>query len=239
MLMIVLDITVVNVALPSIQDDLGFCQNDLSWVVNAYLITFGGLLLLAGRLGDLIGRRTIFLSGLARLHRRLAALRRREQLRDADRRALHPGNRRRDDPAVILGMIATMFPERARAGQGDGRSSRSSPPRGGTIGLLAGGALTETINWHWIFLVNVPIAIVTALLARRYIERDEGIGIREGADVPGAVLLTSALMLGIYTIVKPVRRAGLGRRRDAAPRRGLARAARRSSSPARRPRRRR
>ena len=95
--MIVLDATIVNVALPSIQDDLGFSQSSLAWVVNAYLIAFGGLLLLAGRLGDLVGRRRVFLAGLARLHRRVAAVRRSRRARRADRRALRPGRRRRAD----------------------------------------------------------------------------------------------------------------------------------------------
>ena len=209
MLMIVLDITVVNVALPTIQDDLGFSQNDLSWVVNAYLITFGGLLLLAGRLGDLIGRRTVFLAGLA-LFTAASLL-----CGAANSSGMLIGARFLQgiggamSSAVILGMIATMFPEPREQAKAMGLFAFVASG-GGTIGLLVGGVLTETINWHWIFLVNVPIAIVTALLALRYIERDEGIGLREGADVPGAVLITSSLMLGIYTIVKPAAEQGWG-----------------------------
>jgi EmrB/QacA subfamily drug resistance transporter len=209
MLMIVLDITVVNVALPTIQDDLGFSQNDLSWVVNAYLITFGGLLLLAGRLGDLIGRRTVFLSGLA-LFTAASLL-----CGAANSSGMLIGARFIQgiggamSSAVILGMIATMFPEPREQAKAMGLFAFVASG-GGTIGLLVGGVLTETISWHWIFLVNVPIAIVTALLALRYIERDEGIGIRAGADVPGAVLITSSLMIGTYAIVKPAAEQGWG-----------------------------
>src|SRR5262245_47169304 len=209
MLMIVLDITVVNVALPSIQDDLGFSQNDLSWVVNAYLITFGGLLLLAGRLGDLIGRRTIFLAGLVVFT--AASL----LCGAATSSGLLIGARFLQGiggamtSAVILGMIATMFPEPRDRAKAMGVFAFVASG-GGTIGLLVGGILTDTISWHWIFLVNVPIAIVTAILARRYVDRDEGIGIREGADVIGAVLITSSLMIGTYTIVKPAAEQGWG-----------------------------
>jgi EmrB/QacA subfamily drug resistance transporter len=209
MLMIVLDITVVNVALPSIQDDLGFSQNDLSWVVNAYLITFGGLLLLAGRLGDLIGRRTVFLSGLALFTAAslLCGASNSSGMLIGARFIQGIGGAM--SSAVILGMIATMFPEPRDQAKAMGLFAFVASG-GGTIGLLVGGVLTETINWHWIFLVNVPIAIVTAVLALRYIERDEGIGIRAGADVPGAVLITSSLMIGTYTIVKPAAEQGWG-----------------------------
>jgi EmrB/QacA subfamily drug resistance transporter len=209
MLMIVLDITVVNVALPTIQDDLGFSQNDLSWVVNAYLITFGGLLLLAGRLGDLIGRRTVFLAGLALFTAAsvLCGLANSSGLLIGARFLQGIGGALTS--AVILGMIATMFPEPRDQAKAMGLFAFVASG-GGTIGLLVGGALTETISWHWIFLVNVPIAIVTAVLARRYVERDEGIGIREGADVIGAALITSSLMIGTYTIVKPAAEQGWG-----------------------------
>jgi EmrB/QacA subfamily drug resistance transporter len=209
MLMIVLDITVVNVALPTIQDDLGFSQNDLTWVVNAYLITFAGLLLLAGRLGDLIGRRTVFLAGLV-LFTAASVL-----CGVANSSGLLIGARFLQGiggaltSAVILGMIATMFPEPRDMAKAMGLFAFVASG-GGTIGLLVGGVLTETINWHWIFLINVPIAIVTAVLARRYVERDEGIGLREGADVIGAALVTSSLMIGTYTIVKPAAEQGWG-----------------------------
>src|SRR5206468_2446588 len=121
MLMIVLDVTVVNVALPSIQNDLGFAQSSLAWVVYAFVASAGG-----------------------------------------------------------------------------------------SVGLLAGGILTQSINWHWIFFVNIPIGIATAVLAMRLLEKDKGIGFGDGADVPGAVLITSSLMLGVYTIVKPAAENGWG-----------------------------
>jgi EmrB/QacA subfamily drug resistance transporter len=201
MLMIVLDVTVVNVALPSIQTDLGFSQSSLAWVVNAYLISFGGLLLLAGRLGDLLGRRRIFMVGLAAftVASLVCGLAQSESVLIAARFAQGVGGAM--SSAVILGMIVTMFPEPREQAKAIGIFGFVASA-GGSIGLLAGGFLTEGINWHWIFFINLPIAIVTALLAARLIDRDEGIGLGRGADVLGAVLVTAALMLGVYTIVK-------------------------------------
>src|SRR5437868_3482777 len=202
MLMIVLDGTVVNVALRSIQNDLGFSQSDLAWVVNAYLIAFGGLLLLAGRLGDLISRRGVFLAGLAVFT--LASL----VCGLADSQVVLVGARFVQGiggamtSAVILGMIVTMFPEPREQAKAIGVFSFVASA-GGSIGLLAGGVITQSINWHWIFFVNIPIGIATGVLASRLLERDTGIGFGGGADVPGAVLITSSLMLGVYTIVKP------------------------------------
>src|SRR3954463_15842698 len=200
MLMIVLDVTVVNVALPAIQDDLGFSQSDLAWVVNAYLIAFGGLLLLAGRLGDLIGRRTIFLSGLAvfTLASLLCGLSGSPEMLIAARFVQGVGGAL--SSAVILGMIVTMFPEPGEQGKAIGVFSFVASA-GASIGLLAGGVLTQALDWHWIFFVNVPIGALTWVLGARWIAREPGLGLRAGADVPGAVLVTSALMLGVYTIV--------------------------------------
>src|SRR3954465_10684840 len=200
MLMIVLDATIVNVALPSIQDDLGFSQNDLAWVVNAYLIAFGGLLLLAGRIGDLIGQRRIFLIGLgvftgASL---ICAVAQSQGVLIVARFVQGVGGALTS--AVILGMIVTMFPEPREQARAIGIYTFVAVA-GGSIGLLAGGVLTETINWHWIFFVNVPIGIATALLAVRLAPDREGIGLTAGADLPGAVLLTGGLMLGVYTIL--------------------------------------
>jgi len=201
MLMIVLDATIVNVALPSIQSDLGFSQSSLAWVVNAYLIAFGGLLLLAGRLGDLLGRRSVFLTGLTVFT--LASL----LCGVADSQAVLIGARFVQGvggaltSAVILGMIVTMFPEPREQAKAIGVYSFVASA-GGSIGLLAGGVLTEAINWHWIFFVNLPIAVVTGILAVRLLRRDEGIGLSQGADVPGALLIVSSLMLGVYTIVE-------------------------------------
>ncbi len=209
MLMIVLDVTVVNVALPSIQDDLGFSQSSLAWVVNGYLITFGGLLLLAGRFGDLIGRKNIFLAGLALFT--IASI----VCGAAQTQGMLVGGRLVQGiggamtSAVILGMIVTMFPQPREQAKAIGVYAFVASA-GGTIGLLAGGVLTEAINWHWIFFINVPIAIATAFLAIRLIERDQGIGLDKGADTPGALLITGSLMLGVYTIVKPAAEQGWG-----------------------------
>ena len=209
MLMIVLDATVVNVALPSIQDDLGFSTSSLAWVVNAYLIAFGGLLLLAGRLGDLLGRRNVFLAGLALFSAAsvLCGAAQSQEMLVVARFLQGVGGALTS--AVILGMIVTMFPEPREQAKAIGAFAFVASA-GGAVGLLAGGVLTQAINWHWIFFVNVPIGVVTAALARRLIAGDAGIGLGEGADVPGAVLVTSALMLGVYTIVEPAAVEGWG-----------------------------
>jgi EmrB/QacA subfamily drug resistance transporter len=200
MLMIVLDATIVNVALPTIQEDLGFSQNDLAWVVNAYLIAFGGLLLLSGRIGDLIGQRRIFLIGLgvftgASL---LCALAQSQGVLIGARFVQGVGGALTS--AVILGMIVTMFPEPREQAKAIGAYTFVAVA-GGSIGLLLGGVLTETINWHWIFFVNIPIGVATALAAIRLVPDREGIGLSAGADLPGAVLLTCGLMLFVYTIL--------------------------------------
>jgi EmrB/QacA subfamily drug resistance transporter len=208
-LMIVLDVTVVNVALPSIKEDLGFSQSSLAWVVNAYLIAFGGLLLLAGRLGDLIGRRTIFLAGLAvfTVASLLCGAAQSQEMLVAARFVQGIGGAMTS--AVVLGMIVTMFSEPRDQAKAIGVYGFVASA-GGSIGLLAGGILTDAINWHWIFFINIPIGIVTAVLARRLIPNDEGIGFDKGTDVPGAVLITGALMLIVYTIVKPAAEDGWG-----------------------------
>jgi EmrB/QacA subfamily drug resistance transporter len=200
MLMIVLDATIVNVALPTIQEDLGFSQNDLAWVVNAYLIPFGGLLLLSGRLGDLIGPRRVFLYGLAIFTGAsvLCALAQSQGVLIGARFVQGVGGALTS--AVILGMIVTMFPEPRDQAKAIGAYTFVAVA-GGSIGLLLGGILTETINWHWIFFVNIPIGIATALAALRLVPDREGIGLSAGADIPGAVLLTGGLMLGVYTIL--------------------------------------
>ncbi|MFL5975146.1 MAG: DHA2 family efflux MFS transporter permease subunit [Solirubrobacterales bacterium] len=201
MLMIVLDATIVNVALPSIQDDLGFSQSSLAWVVNAYLIAFGGLLLLAGRLGDLLGRRRVFLAGLAVFTGAslFCGIAQSQGLLIAARFVQGAGGALTS--GVILGMIVTTFREPREQAKAIGVYSFVASA-GGSIGLLAGGGLTQAVSWHWIFFVNLPIGIATALLALRVVERDEGVGIERGADLPGAALVTSALMLGVYTILE-------------------------------------
>jgi EmrB/QacA subfamily drug resistance transporter len=199
--MIILDQTIVNVALPSIQRDLKFSPSSLAWVVNAYLIAFGGLLMLAGRLGDLVGRKRMFLAGLA-LFTAASAL-----CGLADSQGLLVGARFVQGvggamtSSVILGVIVTMFPEPREQAKAIGVFSFVAAA-GASIGLLAGGVLTQALNWHWIFFVNLPIGAVTALLAVRLVAPDIGIGLRKGADIPGAVLITGALMLAVYTIVK-------------------------------------
>jgi EmrB/QacA subfamily drug resistance transporter len=200
MLMIVLDATIVNVALPSIQDDLGFAQADLAWVVNAYLIAFGGLLLLSGRIGDLIGQRRIFLIGLAVFTGAslLCALAQSQGLLIGARFVQGVGGALTS--AVILGMVVTMFPEPHEQAKAIGIYTFVAVA-GGSIGLLLGGVLTEVINWHWIFFVNLPIGLATALFAIRLVPDREGIGLTAGADLPGAALLTGGLMLGVYTIL--------------------------------------
>jgi EmrB/QacA subfamily drug resistance transporter len=209
MLMIVLDVTVVNVALPSIQDDLHFSTSSLAWVVNAYLIAFGGLLLLAGRFGDLIGRRRIFLSGviLFTAASLLCGLAGSQSLLIVARFIQGVGGAMTS--AVILGMIVTMFPEPREQAKAIGVYAFVASA-GGSVGLLAGGVITQSIDWHWIFFINLPIGIATVVLARRLLADDVGIGFGEGADVPGAVLITTALMLGVYTIVKPAADYGWG-----------------------------
>ena len=200
-LMIILDQTIVNVALPSIQTDLHFSQSALAWVVNAYLIAFGGLLLLVGRLGDLIGRRRIFLAGLTVFT--TASL----VCGLADGQALLIGARFVQGvggamtSAVILGMIVTMFPRPSEQAKAIGVYSFVAAA-GGAIGLLAGGVLTQAINWHWIFFVNLPIGIATGILTTRLLPDDRGIGLQKGADAPGALLLVASLMLAVYTIVE-------------------------------------
>ena len=200
-LMIILDATIVNVALPTIQKDLGFSQSGLAWVVNAYLIAFGGLLLLAGRLGDLIGRRRVFLIGLVTFTTAslLCGISDSKGLLIAARFIQGAGGALTS--AVILGMIVTMFQKPREQARAIGVYSFVASS-GASIGLLAGGILTQSINWHWIFFVNLPIGIVTYVFTRRLIENDEGIGLGKGADVPGGALITGALMLGVYTIVE-------------------------------------
>ena len=201
MLMIVLDATIVNVALPSIQEDLGFSQSNLAWVINAYMIPFGGLLLLAGRLGDLLGQRRMFLIGLTifTLASLLCSVATSEGMLIGARFIQGVGGALAS--AVILGMIVTMFPERAEQAKAIGVYGFVASA-GGSIGLLAGGVLTDAISWHWIFLINLPIGILVAFLARRLVTAGGGIGIHHGADYPGAALITAALMLGVYTILQ-------------------------------------
>ncbi len=201
MLMIVLDATIVNVALPSIQDSLHFSQSNLAWVINAYMIPFGGLLLLAGRVGDLLGQRRVFLVGLAIFTGAslLCAAAPVQEWLVAARFVQGVGGALAS--AVILGMIVTMFPHPADQAKAIGVYGFVASA-GGSIGLLLGGVLTDAISWHWIFLINLPIGIATGHLALRLVDNPDGIGLSHGADFPGAALITAALMLGVFTILK-------------------------------------
>src|SRR4051795_9549052 len=198
-LMIVLDVTIVNVALPSIQHDLHFSQASLTWVVNAFLVTFGSLLLLAGRLGDLVGRKRVFLAGLVTFT--VASLLCGVASTDGELIAarLLQGIGAAAQASVILAIIVTEFPhavERARAMSAYVFVSVA----GGSLGLLAGGLLTETLNWHWVFFVNLPIGVVTFALGQALIRADAGLGLEHGVDWLGSLLVTASLMSAIYAI---------------------------------------
>ncbi|TMF04457.1 MAG: MFS transporter, partial [Chloroflexi bacterium] len=197
-LLIVVDMTIVNVALPSIQRDLQFTQAGLAWVVNAYLIAFGGLLLLAGRLGDLFGRRRTFLIGLAIFIGAsvLCGLSFNQPMLIAARFVQGIGGA--VSSAVILAMIVTLFPEPDEQAKAFGVFSFVASA-GAAVGLLAGGLITQAVSWHWIFFVNVPIGAVTAVAAARLLANDRGLGVSRGADVLGALLVTGSLMLAVYT----------------------------------------
>src|SRR4051794_19925331 len=198
-LMIVLDVTIVNVALPSIQRDLGFSQPDLTWVVNAFLVTFGSLLLLAGRLGDLMGRKRVFLAGLVIFTAAsfLCGIAPSEGALIAAR--LLQGVGAAAQASVILAIIVTEFPaaaDRARAMSAYVFVSVA----GGSLGLLAGGLLTQALSWHWVFFVNIPIGAATFALGRRFIRSDSGLGLHRGVDWLGSLLVTTSLMGAIYAI---------------------------------------
>src|SRR3984893_14324272 len=200
-LLIVVDMTIVNVALPSIQRDLGFSQSGLAWVINAYLIAFGGLLLLAGRLGDLFGRKRVYLIGLGIFIGAsvLCGLSFNQPMLVAARFVQGIGGA--ISSAGILAMIFTLFPKAAEQAKAFGVFSFIASA-GAAIGLLAGGLITQAVSWHWIFFVNLPIGLVTAFISARLLAPDRGIGLGKGADVLGAVLVTVGLMLGVYTIVE-------------------------------------
>jgi EmrB/QacA subfamily drug resistance transporter len=198
-LMIILDGTIVTVALPSIQRQLGFSATGLSWVLNAYLIAFGSLLLLAGRLGDLAGRKRMFVSGLAAFTAASLAcgFSVSPAMLIAARFAQGIGGAMVS--AVSLGMIVTLFPERRQQAKAIGAFSFTGAA-GASVGLVLGGVLTQAVGWHWIFFVNVPIGISVMLAAGRVLPADCGTGWRGGADWLGAFLVTAGLMLGVYAL---------------------------------------
>jgi EmrB/QacA subfamily drug resistance transporter len=201
MLMIVLDITVVNVALPSIQHDLGFSQSSLAWVINAYLIAFAGLLLLSGRLGDLVGGKRVFTWGLALFTAAsfVCGIAQNSTALIAARFVQGAGGAMAS--AVILAMIVTTFEDPRERARAIGVLSFTASA-GGAIGLLLGGIITQSIGWHWAFLVNVPVGLATILIAQRVVKVSSGIGLGEGADLIGALTITASLMLGVYAVVQ-------------------------------------
>jgi EmrB/QacA subfamily drug resistance transporter len=200
MLMNALDSSIVNVALPSIQHDLHFSQANLTWVVDAYLIAFGSFLLLAGRLGDLLGRKKVFLSGVALFTASsfVCSLAVNQAMLITAR--FFQGMGGAISTSVIVAIIVTEFSganERAKAMS----AYMFVAVGGGSIGLLVGGILTQAVNWHWIFVINVPIGIVTFILGSLLIKENAGLGVREGIDLKGSLLMTVSLIVGIYAIV--------------------------------------
>src|SRR6266566_1782028 len=199
-LMIVLDTTIVNVALPSIRADLGFSQTSLAWVVNAYLLTFGGFLLLGGRLGDLYGHRRLFLIGialftLASLGCGLAG----SQGFLVTARAVQ-GVGGAIASAVSLSLTMNLFTEPAERAKAMGIFGFVAAG-GGSIGVLLGGIITDLISWHWIFLVNVPIGALVLVLSLRLLPESHLATASKRLDIPGAVTVTAALIIAVYAIV--------------------------------------
>ncbi|HYM96022.1 MAG TPA: MFS transporter [Candidatus Sulfotelmatobacter sp.] len=199
-LMIMLDSTIVNVALPSIQRDLGFSQAELTWIVNAYLIAYGSFLLVAGRIGDLIGRKKVFLAGVILFTAASVASGVSHGAAELIATRFLQGLGGSLSAGVILAIIVTGFPRPAERAQAMSVFTFVIAG-GGSLGLLAGGFLTQLVNWHWIFFINVPIGLVTFALGAWLVEEKPGLGLRHGVDVAGAVLITAALMLGVYAIV--------------------------------------
>ncbi|MEV0092201.1 MFS transporter [Streptomyces sp. NPDC050738] len=201
LLMVVLDGSIVTVAMPAIQSDLGFTPAALSWVVNAYLIAFGSLLLLAGRLGDLIGRKRMFLAGTAVFTAAslLAAAATSPAILIAARFLQGIGSAMAS--AVSLGIIVTLFTEPKDRAKAFAVFSFTGAA-GASIGQVLGGVLTDALSWHWIFFINLPIGLAALALAVPVLPADRGLGLRAGADIIGALLVTAGLMLGIYTFVK-------------------------------------
>jgi MFS family permease len=203
-LVIILDGTIVTVALPAIQADLGFSADGLSWVMNSYLIACGGLLLLAGRLGDLLGRKRMFLVGMAvfTLASLACGLADTPGLLIAARFVQGAGAALAS--AVSLGMIVRLFDDPAKQTRAIGAFAFTGAV-GASAGLIAGGLLVQYADWHWIFFVNLPAGLATGLAGARFLAPDRGTGLRAGADVPGAVLVTGGVMLAVYAIADPAR----------------------------------
>src|SRR5438067_4889962 len=199
-LMIVLDVTIVNVALPSIKSDLGFSKTSIAWVVNAYVLTYGGFLLLGGRLGDLFGQRRLFIAGItlftvASLACGVATT---QGFLVAARAVQGIGGAVAS--AVSLSLMMTLFTEPGERAKAMGVFGFVASG-GGSIGVLLGGVLTDVLNWHWIFLVNFPIGILVVVLCLRLLPAAHGAVATGRLDVAGAVTVTASLMLAVYAIV--------------------------------------
>jgi EmrB/QacA subfamily drug resistance transporter len=199
-LMIVLDGTIVNVALPSIRDDLGFSQTSLAWIVNAYLLTFGGFLLLGGRLGDLFGHRRLFMAGIAlfTVASLGCGLANSQNLLITARAVQGLGGA--VVAAVALSLLMTMFTEQADRAKAMGVFGFVLSG-GGVIGVLAGGILTDVLNWHWIFLINLPVGVAVYILSLRLLPTGRGPAAAGRVDFAGAITVTASLMLAVYAIV--------------------------------------
>jgi EmrB/QacA subfamily drug resistance transporter len=199
-LMIVLDVTIVGVALPSIREDLGFSETSLAWVVNGYLLTYGGFLLLGGRLGDLFGHRRLFIAGISTFT--LAS----QACGEANSQGLLKAARSVQGlggavaSAVSLSLMMGLFTEPAERAKAMGIFGFVASG-GGSIGVLLGGILTDALSWHWIFLVNFPIGILVVLLTLRLLPGAPPIATERRLDVAGAVTVTTSLMLAVYAIV--------------------------------------
>jgi EmrB/QacA subfamily drug resistance transporter len=199
-LMIVLDVTIVGVALPSIKEDLGFSEASLAWVVNAYLLTFGGFLLLGGRLGDLFGHRRLFLIGIAlfTLASLACGLAGSQEFLVGARAVQGLGGA--IVSAVALSLIVTLFTEPAERAKAMGVFGFVAAG-GGSIGVLLGGILTDVLDWHWIFLVNLPIGVAVFALCIFLLPGSRGQEAPGRLDIAGAVTVTASLMLAVYAIV--------------------------------------
>src|SRR5687768_13158844 len=199
-LMIVLDVTIVGVALPSIREDLGFSETSLAWVVNAYLLTYGGFLLLGGRLGDLFGHSRLFLIGITLFTAAslVCGLATTQELLVVGRGIQGLGGAIAS--AVSLSLMVNLFTEPGERAKAMGIFGFVASG-GGSIGVLLGGILTDTLNWHWIFLVNFPIGVVVVFLSLRLLPEVHIPMANRRLDVAGAVTITASLMIAVYAIV--------------------------------------
>ena len=199
--MVILDATITNVALPSIQADLHFSPTDLQWVVNVYLLVFGGFLLLGGRAGDLFGRRKLFLAGIT-LFTAASLLDGLATSSDflVAARALQGLGAALVAPSA-LSIITTTVPEGPDRAKALGAFAAISGG-GGAVGLLLGGLLTDALSWEWVFFVNVPVGVIALILALRFVPESRADDRRGGFDLVGAFLVTSGLVLLTYAIVK-------------------------------------